>query len=87
MSRSINNRNTDWKREWEEEMTLTPEEQKEADALRREEEALNAMILQDLRMLELEREKEEYEEWQIEQRLLHEAEDQRLYQDYDYPLG
>ncbi len=42
-------------------MTLTPEEQKEADALRRKEEALNAQIMEDLRMMEAEEEWEEYQ--------------------------
>jgi hypothetical protein len=56
MNRSVNRSNTNWKQEWEEETTLTPAEQRETDCLQREEEALNAQIMDDLRMLELERE-------------------------------
>lgn len=42
MSRSINNRDTDWRREWEEEQDLTPEERKKADADAREEARIRA---------------------------------------------
>lgn len=42
MSRSINNRDTDWRREWEEEQDLTPEERKKADADAREEARIQA---------------------------------------------
>lgn len=90
MSRSINNRDTNWKREWEEEVTLTPDEQREADSRCREEEALNAQIMMDLELME------EEEEWAEHQRQLREAErvveDQMLFhdeydEDYDYPLS
>ncbi len=83
--RSINNVDTNWRQEWEDEQRLTPQEKREEDALRREEEALNAMIMQDLRLLELEREQEEDEEWrQIEQRCLsNENLVESLYREYD----
>lgn len=84
--RSINNHDTDWKREWEEEQILTPEEQREADALRREEEALNAQIMADLRMLELELEEEEDDRLyrQAEQRWLdNENLVESMYREYD----
>lgn len=58
MSRSINNEDTDWKREWYEEQLLTPEEQKEAARLKKIEDAQTAQILEDLRMMELEEEQE-----------------------------
>jgi len=40
MSRSINNQDTDWKREWEEEQILTPEEKRKAAADKREEDRI-----------------------------------------------
>ncbi len=40
MSRSINNYDADWRREWDEEQRLTPEEQAQDDAARREEERI-----------------------------------------------
>lgn len=84
--RSINNHDTNWKREWEEEQILTPEEQREEDCLRREEEALNAQIMADLRMLELEREEEEDDRLyrQAEQRWLeNENLVESMYREYD----
>jgi len=59
MSRSINNCDTDWKREWEEEITLTPEEQKEANRLKAIEDKETAQILEDLHMLRLEMDRED----------------------------
>lgn len=58
MGRSINNANTDWRREWEEEITLTPEEQKEANRLKAIEDSETAQILEDIHMMELEEERE-----------------------------
>lgn len=54
MSRSIN-KDTDWKREWEEEQILTPEEQEQADRDRAEID----QIYFDLLMAELDLEEEE----------------------------
>ena len=59
MSRSVNNHDGDWKREWEEEITLTPEEQKEVRRPKAIEDAQTAQILEDLHMMELEEAQEE----------------------------
>lgn len=61
MNRSANKINTDWRREWDEEQTLTVEEQKESDRLKRIEKAQTAQILEDLRMMEMEEEEERAE--------------------------
>jgi hypothetical protein len=48
-----------WLREWEDEQELTREEQKEADRLKRIEDAQTAQILEDIRMIRLEEEHQE----------------------------
>lgn len=59
MPGSANRIDEDWRREWEEEQRLTPEEQKEADRLKALEDLQTAEILEDIRMIRREEEDKE----------------------------
>src|SRR5512137_2231155 len=68
MARSINNQDTDWRREWDEEQTLTSEERVQ----KRKDEEEERQIIEDIQMCELEAEMEE------EQRELRRAQERMI---------
>lgn len=63
MNRSANRSDSNWKREWEEEQLLTPEEQKEVDRDEAEKEKIFNDLMACIDEIEREDEHQEFEEY------------------------